>query len=141
MKKISFKIASLLLAFSVLFSTMSFSVEKHYCGDMLYSKAVFTHAKDCGMQPETVCSVENNFSNKSLNKSCCHDVIEIIKGQNIEQKAISAVSIDVQKIAIIVSFVSFDFDVAYKQITYTFQDYSPPLLVKNIPVLVQTFRI
>ena len=141
MKKTSFKIASLLLAFTVLFSTMSFTVDKHFCGDMLFSKAIFAHAEDCGMQPVIVCNGDDSSQNKSLDNGCCHNVQEFIKGQNLEQKALQTANLDIQKIAIIVNFKSFDFDAVYKQIAYTYQDYSPPLLVKNIPVLVQTFRI
>jgi len=141
MKKTSFNIASLLLAFIVLFSTVSFSVDKHYCGDMLFSKTVFSHADDCHMQPHSDCDEENFSQNKSLDNGCCQNIQEFIKGQNLEQKALQIASLDIQKIAIVVDFNSFDFDAIYKPVAYTYQDYSPPLLVKNIPVLVQTFRI
>lgn len=141
MKKTSFKITSLLLAFTVLFSTMSFSVDKHYCGDMLFSKTIFNYTEDCDMQPQTVCDGENSSQDESKGKSCCFNIQEFVKGQNHEQNALQVASLDIQKIAIVVDFNSFDFDAVYKSIEYTYQDYSPPLLVKNIPVLVQTFRI
>ena len=40
------------MAIVVLFSTMSFTVDMHYCGDNLVETAIFHKAKGCGMEME-----------------------------------------------------------------------------------------
>ena len=72
-------IASIFLAFLVLFSTMSFTFNEHYCGDILIDSTLFTKAETCGMEiqkpsPEENCSIEK--------KNCCKDVVKLIEGQN-----------------------------------------------------------
>ena len=52
MKQFFYKIMSLAMAFVVLFSTMSFTVNMHYCGDTLVETAIFHKAKGCGMEME-----------------------------------------------------------------------------------------
>ena len=43
------KITALLMAFVVLFSTMSFTISEHYCGDHLVDSGLFSKAENCGM--------------------------------------------------------------------------------------------
>lgn len=125
----------------MLFSTLSFSIDKHYCGGQLYSEAIFSHAKDCGMQQMDVCGDTNSTSNSIKNNGCCHNVLVFIKGQNLEQQAISTLILDVQQSAIIVDFKDFNFIADYLQQPTFYQNYSPPSLVKDIPVLDQSFLI
>lgn len=77
MKKIFHKIAAIGMAFVVLFSTMSFTVQMHYCGDILIDSAVFQEVKDCGMQ------MGKNTSTTSFQKeNCCNDKEIAIEGQD-----------------------------------------------------------
>jgi len=140
MKKISFKIASLLLAYTVLFSTLSFGVNKHYCGDKLFSKSYFFHSQDCNMESMDLSDSDNPFSELMKNNNC-HNIRLHFNGQNIEQKALISSSLEIHKLALIIAFNSFDFESDYLQQPLSYQNYSPPLLVKNISILVQTFRI
>lgn len=71
------KIVSLLLSVLVLFSTMSFTINKHYCGKMLVDVAINKKAKTCGMEmmaASTECSISK--------KSCCQDEHIVILGQD-----------------------------------------------------------
>ena len=79
MKKLVFKIASISLAFLVLFSTLSFTVEKHYCGDFLVDVAYVGHADGCGM--------EMDARSKTTKKSCCKDELHKIEGQDELQQS------------------------------------------------------
>ena len=69
MKQIFHKISSFLMAIVVLFSTMSFTIDMHYCGDSLVETAIFKKAKGCGMEMENPstegCSIKV--------KNCCSD--------------------------------------------------------------------
>ena len=79
MKAFIKNIASVFLAFLVLFSTMSFSISEHYCGDVMVARSLFTKAESCGMNmqkqaPSDDCS--------ALKKNCCKDVVKQIEGQD-----------------------------------------------------------
>ena len=78
MKKQSFNITSISLAFLVLLSTFSFTVEKHYCGDFLMDVSYVGHAEGCGMEKDA--SLKNN------KKPCCKDEVHKIEGQDELQK-------------------------------------------------------
>ena len=74
MKSIFIKITSALLAFLVLFSTLSFTVESHYCGGFLMDISVIGEANDCGMK------VEQTMAAEKIN--CCKDEVIITEGQD-----------------------------------------------------------
>lgn len=61
------------MVFFVIFSTLSFSVEKHFCGSYLVDSAIFSKVKNCGMKIN---------SETAMKKNCCKDKVEIIKGQD-----------------------------------------------------------
>ena len=66
------------MAFVVLFSTMSFTVNMHYCGDTLVETTLFNKAKGCGMEMEKP-STEGCSITK---KNCCDDKQLVIDGQD-----------------------------------------------------------
>ena len=50
MKMLAHKFISVVMAVVVLLSTMSFSVDMHYCGDMLVDFSIMEQVKTCGME-------------------------------------------------------------------------------------------
>ena len=66
------------MAFVVLFSTMSFTIDMHYCGDKLVETAIFNKAKGCGMEMDNP-SAEGCAITK---KNCCNDEQLIVDGQD-----------------------------------------------------------
>ncbi|MDF1518432.1 MAG: hypothetical protein P1P79_10850, partial [Lutibacter sp.] len=71
-------IAVFLLAALVLFSSVSFTVEKHLCGGQVFSESFFGNAEKCGMD-DGLCKADNNNLSVSK-KSCCEDEIQFING-------------------------------------------------------------
>ncbi|MCM8571023.1 hypothetical protein NE848_16615 [Gramella jeungdoensis] len=123
-------IVSLMMAFLVMLSTMSFTVDKHFCGEHLVDKAVFSKAKTCGMQMST--SAENH---------CCTNEKVSVEGQ--DELKISFDSFDLHQQVFITTFTYAYFDLFEslpKQII-PFKDYSPPLLVRDIQLVDQVFLI
>jgi hypothetical protein len=129
------KIFSVVLSLLVLLSTLSFSIDKHYCGNTLIDTAIFKKAKTCGMEMDS-------SQKTSLKKSCCKDVVEIIKGQN-ELKLTSVDNLKFHQQLFINSFVYSYFDLfeSLPKQVIPHKDYSPPNLVANIQVLDQVFII
>ena len=53
------------MAFVVLFSTMSFTMNMHYCGGTLVESAIFQKAKGCGMEMEKPSTEECSITKKN----------------------------------------------------------------------------
>ena len=120
------------MALLVLFSTVSFTVEKHFCGDVLVDISVFVEAEKCAMEAmETL-----------QKKSCCKDEIDVVEGQD-ELKFSSFEDLDFEQQQFITAFTYTYltcFESLPKQII-PHKDYSPPNLVFDRQVLDQVFLI
>ena len=99
MKQVFHKIMSIAMAFVVLFSTMSFTVNMHFCGDTLVDTAIFFKVKGCGMEMEKP-STEGCSITK---KNCCDDKQLAIEGQDELQLQVDKITFEQQ--VFIASFV------------------------------------
>ncbi|MDD7885523.1 hypothetical protein [Flavivirga sp. 57AJ16] len=126
----------MLLASLVLFSTVSFTIEKHFCGDVLVAVSIFSEVDKCAMEVDQ-CVLE-----KVTKKHCCKDVIDIIEGQN-ELKLSSFEDLDFEQQQIITSYTYAYIGLfeALPKLLIPHKDYSPPNLVTDIQVLDQVFII
>jgi hypothetical protein len=131
LKQMLFKAFSIILAFLVLLSTVSFALAKHYCGTTLIDVAVFSKAETCDMEMTSI-----------VKKHCCKDEIVVIKGQDKlklskfeELPTYHQVFITTYIFSILNRFESIDKNII------PHKDYSPPNLVTNIQVLDQVFII
>jgi hypothetical protein len=127
-------VISVSLAFLVLFSTLSLTVEKHYCGTNLVDTSVFSESKKCGgMDASDTIYVK---------KPCCKDTIDLVKGQD-ELHTADFETIDF-KLEFTINAYLFTyiqlFESLPKQII-PHKDYSPPNLIKDIQVLDETYLI
>ena len=75
-KHLFHKISSVGLAMIVSFSTMSFTIEKHFCGDRLVDVALFSKLNKCNMNSSSV-ELDN-----LVEKACCKDEVNTVIGQN-----------------------------------------------------------
>jgi len=137
MKKVFHKIMSISMAFVVLFSTMSFVINMHYCGDTLVETAIFQKAKGCGMEMENPstegCSITT--------KSCCNDEQLVIGGQDELQLQVDNITFE-QHVFIAAFIYSYHnlFESLNKHIP-SYQQYIPPLVVRQLYKLDETYLI
>lgn len=136
MKNVLHKIGSGAMALLLMLSTVSFTVEKHYCGDRLVDVAVFSDVNKCGM--ETTETEQATITKKS----CCKDLIDIIEGQDqLTIKTFDDLDIDQQQF--LLSYIH-SFERLYtslpKQSIPNFY-YPPPEIVRDIHVLDEVFLI
>jgi hypothetical protein len=137
MKKVSHKIVSLLMAFVLLFSTMSFTINMHYCGETLMDSAIFKKAETCGMEMENPLTDSCSISKKN----CCSDEIFVVDGQDELQLQVEKISFEQQ--VFIASFVYTYinlFEGLDKNVS-SFEEYKPPLVVKQIFKIDETYLI
>ena len=119
------------MAFLVLLSTMSFTVEKHYCGDYLVDVSYLGNADSCDMNMDA-----SEFTN------CCKDETFHIEGQDKLQKN-SADDLSLNQQKIILSFaISYQaiFEDVFTKIEF-YKDFSPPDILLDYQVFYQTFLI
>lgn len=137
MNKISHKVLSFLMAFVVLFSTMSFTVDMHYCGNTLIDTAVFKQAETCGMKMESPSTKDCSITKKN----CCSNEQISIDGQDELQLLVDKVSFDQQVfVAAFIYSYSNLFEDLEKDVT-NFGEYPPPLIVRDIYKLDETYLI
>ena len=130
------RVFSVFMAFLLLFSTVSFTIEKHFCGDVLVDVSVFTEAQKCAME-----APESDQSTLSK-KSCCKDTIDVVQGQDeLTVKTFEDLEIEQQFfIATLVHSYFNLFEEEY-QLDAPHIEYAPPNLVYDIQLLDQVFLI
>nr|WP_284041188.1 hypothetical protein [Jejuia spongiicola] len=121
-----------MLTLLVLFSTVSFTIEKHYCGDVLVDVSVFVEAEKCEMEALEILQ----------KKTCCKDEINVIQGQD-ELKFSSFDDLEFEQQLFLASFIYsyVNFFEGLSQQIVPHKNYSPPNLVRDIQVLNDTFLI
>jgi hypothetical protein len=137
MKQVFHKIMSLLMAFVVLFSTMSFTINMHYCGDTLVETALFHKAKGCGMEMEKP-STEGCAITK---KNCCDDKQLSIEGQDELQIQFDKISFEQQVFIASFIYAYSNLFEEYNEDINSFREYKPPLVVRQLYKLDETYLI
>jgi len=127
MKEILYKSLNVLMAFFVLASTLSWTVDKHICMGRVVSISVFEKAQGCDMPMEST-------------KSCCENESFTLKGQ--EDLKISLTEIDFEPVLFIATAQNYEIATAairegHSQLFL----YDPPPLLDNKLILEQRFLI
>lgn len=119
-------------------STMSFTVDKHYCGDYLVDIAIFKEAKTCGMK---VVESSAECGDNVMKASCCTNEQILVEGQDDIQD--NVVELTYEQQLFLTSFIYAVFDLYQPNDTSTskFLGHPPPLLKKDFQVLYETFLI
>ncbi|WP_242135115.1 HYC_CC_PP family protein [Aestuariivivens marinum] len=137
MKQLLHKVISVFMAFLVFFSTMSFTVNMHYCGDVLVEMAIFKKAKGCGMEmqnPSTdSCSVSK--------KNCCSDEQSVVNGQDELKLPIDQLSFEQQQFVVSFIHAYLDSFEGFNKNINVYKAYKPPLVVRQIYKLDETYLI
>ncbi len=132
------KLLSVILSFVILITSMGFTVSLHICGGKKVKTILSVGAADvsCGMEK----NANNCATKKQMKPNCCQDEIQLI--QNDEDYTQQITDFDFSTdflLAFVTSYVEL-FESETNEIDF-FADHSPPPLIKDIPVLLQTFLI
>lgn len=141
MKSISYKITAIFLALNLVFSTVSFAVEKHECGGKITDVSLFGKSEKCSPKMEMeACEIHTSKSLSFNKQTCCKDLQEVIQSSIVVEKSIKVVDIPVfQQVSFIVHNLDLFEGLAENVIPY--QYYVPQKIITDIPVLFQTFLI
>jgi hypothetical protein len=140
MKTAFAKISAVFMALLLLFSTMSFSVGMHFCGDHLVDFSLFDGVQTCGMQAE-VTEASTQCALVEMGSGCCSDVEVFVQGQEDLNLSFDSLSFEQQVFATTFIYTYTRLFEGETQGAPSFRDYQPPPLIRDVQVLDQTFLI
>ncbi|WP_179008728.1 HYC_CC_PP family protein [Winogradskyella forsetii] len=130
------KVFSIALSFLVLFSTLSLTIEKHFCGDTLIDVAIFSKSEKCS---DDISEIDNV---SLLKKSCCKDEIDIIEGlSDMTVNSFEDLDVIQQHLLFAYSYTYINLFEDLPNSVVPHKDYSPPILIKDLQVLDETYLI
>jgi hypothetical protein len=137
MRKVVHKFLSFIMVFLVLFSTLSFAVNMHYCGGALVETAVFQKAKGCGMDMDKLSSEGYSL----VENTCCKNEIVVVEGQDELKISFDKIPIEQQVFAAsrIYSYTNL-FEGLDENIS-SYEYYKPPRVVQQLYKLDETYLI
>lgn len=133
------KIFAFFLATVVMFSSFSYTVEKHICMGEVTDVSFFDSSDGCGMKDDD-CAEAPTSETVIRKEKCCHTVQELIPGNQNEQKALDKVEINQLQFVFAYTYAYLNLFEENFEIS-TFHYVPPPLADKDINVLYQTFLI
>ena len=137
-----------LLVLMILVSSMSYSVDFHYCQGQLKSFSLIGKAKNCHEMAakKSTCkhhkANEDSLASDSVDKKCCNNETVYFES-DLDKQIVSFDFIDIdlsQFESAFSSTVSSNYVEFFKQ-DAPYLYYKPPLIRKDIPVLFETFLI
>lgn len=139
--KILKKISAIILSLLVILSSMSFTLNVHMCMGEIDSIALLQESKSCEMSTQQApCANHDLHNSQPTKKDCCEDHSFFVEGQDELAKTASFGMPDLHFVAVLYAVAAYLF--AQPSIVTTFyKDYSPPLIERDIPVLVQSFLL
>lgn len=138
MKEFFHRIGAVFMAIVVLFSTLSFTVDMHYCGKTLVDLSL-VEADNCLMASVMPAETSGCASMKKMH--CCTDVEITFEGQDELKVSFDQLSLDQELVltAYLYTYIALFNEV--DEAAIPFDGYPPPLLVHDIQVLYETFLI
>ncbi len=133
------KITAVLLAFLLVFSTFSFAVEKHFCGDYLVDVSYLGNASLCSDTSDDSCDSKVQVKKKN----CCKDEVLKVEGQqDIAKNTVEKFSSTNQLRDFVLPFtLSFLLFQEIQNIVLEEFLYVPPNLVFNFQTHYETYLI
>lgn len=140
---------SLTLSMVMLVTSVGFAVDMHYCKGELKSFSFVGKAKTCHemMTTAPACPMhakmakDENGTCSSDKKNCCENEVIYVQSDQDQMPGFSLVldkSVQQFVVAFVFGFLQSDFT---QLDTISGQDYQPPLLLRDIPVLIQSFLL
>ncbi len=127
----------------MLLSTMSFSLDMHYCGDHLVDFSLFDKVDTCLMKAAKSKTSGSSCENMKIETemTCCSDIEVTIEGQDDLKISFDHLTLDQQQFVFsFASSVISLFEGSDENII-PFKDYVPPPMLRDVQILDQTFLI
>lgn len=134
MNNIFLKISAIILSVLVLFSTFSFNVDKHYCGEFLVDVSFTGEATGCGMEMDSKATTKK--------KNCCKDETLKIEGQEeLQLTSFDKITFEKQQFFTAFVFSYQNLFVEQSRAQSIERIFPPPEIHQNYQVIYQSFLI
>lgn len=140
MKQTFNRLFSVTMALTVLFSTMSFFVDMHYCGDHLVDFSLSQKVDTCMMKAE-ISKSPSECAIMDMEMDCCSDVEIVVEGQDDLKISFDQLTFDQQLFVASFVYTYVNPFGGLDENVVPFRDYSPPTLIRDIQILDQSFLI
>jgi hypothetical protein len=130
---------SVFMALVVLMTTMSFTVDVHYCGDTLVDFSFIQQAETCGMDMSAMMATSENSSLSQ--KPCCTDKQVVKQGQDDLKITFDQLTLEQQLFIASFTYSYVDLFSGLQSQEIPYADQSPPFIKRDVQVLHQTFLI
>jgi hypothetical protein len=146
------RIISLMMAILILVSSMGFSIDVHYCQGQIKSFSLFGKAESCHQEVKKQhctkhkkschAAPSNQEKLSSCKKDCCSNKTIIVES-NDEARKLQSLKLSQKQVEFVSVFVQVFFLVKtdLNKNIVPHLNYIPPLLNKDIPVLIQSFLL
>lgn len=136
------RLAHIALAVLVFISSTGLVLSRHYCRDELKSLALFAKAKSCHeADPMAHCPVHGHAMPMDDERDCCDDEVDFLKVD--DERQLSSAEWQPHLPLALSAVVAFGLpleDQTAGRGPIPYLHYKPPLLVRDLPVRLQTFR-
>jgi len=130
------KAFSIALSVLVLFSTLSLTIDKHFCGDVLVDVAIFSESEKCGMD------ISKMEATDMVKKSCCKNEIDVIEGlSDLTFNSFEDFDVIKQQVLFAYSYSYINLFEGLPNLVIPHSNYLPPTLVKDIHLLDEVYLI
>ncbi|QNM87036.1 hypothetical protein H9W90_01625 [Polaribacter pectinis] len=128
------------MSFVVLFSTTSFAITKHFCGDTLVDTSVFSQASTCRMESQKDTSVA--ISDCSVvKKDCCTDEQLLVDGQDEVQLQVDNITFNQELFIASFIYTYINLFEGLDNNVSNYSAYKPPLVIKELYKVDETYLI
>ncbi len=124
------------MAMLLVLSTVSWTVDKHICMGRVMDVAFFVEADDCGMDAAMALLEDADKQNH-----CCGDESFTLQGQDDLKITFNDISLDQQVFLVAFTQAYVGLFTTVQQQANVNEYYPPPLLIKDIQLLDETFLI
>jgi hypothetical protein len=140
MKEKLHKSGSVFMALLLLFSTLSFSMDMHFCGDHLVDFSLFDKADSCGMM-SAASPASKDCAMIDIDMDCCSDVQILIEGQEDFKVSFDQLTFGQQVFLTSLVYPCLNLFEEASSSSPGEWEYAPPPLIRDVQVLHQTFLI
>lgn len=122
----------IVLALLLLAATTGVTMHKHYCMGRLKSVVVFEKADSC--------MLSKGLKGKECPKACCEHEEQKFKVDNLNKASFEYQFAPKVHLSVL-TYLLVNFDLLAFAPSFKYQNYKPPLLAQDVPVLVQSFLL
>ncbi len=148
--KPTYRIIAGFLAILMFFTSAGLAVDMHYCQGQLKSFNLFGKAKNCHemMKANASCPHHQKMATALEDgcaedeKDCCQNKTIFLEADQDQVQAVNSFVVDQSTQLFVAAFINTFFnEVFIKKETPAFARYKPPLIVRDVPVIFQSFLL